>query len=112
MAETQTITYGKPPFIEKAQQDLIAALEQYIADVPKLPEKDIVGLSTTQQEAIDKLKQGVGAYDPSLASAQAALNLGLFQAGAPRPDFLTKGKKFLMPRKKLVLLQEIQKLSH
>ena len=95
MAETQTITYGKPPFIEKAQQDLIAALEQYIADVPKLPEKDIVGLSTTQQEAIDKLKQGVGAYDPSLVSAQAALNLGLFQAGAPRPDFLTKGQEFL-----------------
>ena len=34
MAETQTITYGKPPFIEKAQQDLITALEQYIKMFP------------------------------------------------------------------------------
>ena len=95
MAETQTITYGKPPFIEKAQQDLIAALEQYIKDVPKLPEKQITGLSTTQQEAIDKLKQGVGAFDPTIQQALSALTSGIETAGVARPDFLTQGQEFL-----------------
>jgi hypothetical protein len=88
MAETQTITYGKPPFIEKAQQDLINALNQYIADVPALPEKQITGLSTTQQEAIDKLKSGLGAYS-------GAFPIALEKALQGTTDYLTPGADYL-----------------
>ena len=59
MAETQTITYGKPAYIEKAQQDLLNALNQYITDIPGLPEKQATGLSDTQKFAIEQLKKAL-----------------------------------------------------
>ena len=47
MSTEQVVTYRKPAFIEKAQADLIKAIEDFIAkDAAKgLPERDIVGLS-------------------------------------------------------------------
>ena len=54
MSTEQVVTYRKPSFIEKAQADLIAAIEDFIikqADVG-LPERQIVGLSETEKDAI------------------------------------------------------------
>jgi len=95
MAESQTITYGKPEFIEKAQQDLLAALNQYITDIPALPEKQATGLSDTQKFAIEQLKTGLGQYDPTLGAAQAAFGTGLTSAATTLPDFLTQGQQYL-----------------
>ncbi len=88
MAESQVITYGKPEFIEKAQQDLINSLNQYISNVPDLPEKSIIGLSDTQQSAIDKLKAGLGAYSGAFPAA-------LEQAMKGTTDYLTPGADYL-----------------
>ena len=95
MAETQVITYGKPEYIEKAQQDLLAAINQYITDIPSLPEKQAVGLSDSQKFAIEQLKTGLGQFDPTLNQATDAFTSGVATAGAPRPDFLTQGQGFL-----------------
>ena len=95
MAESQVITYGKPEYIEKAQQDLLAALNQYITDIPALPEKQATGLSTTQKFAIDQLFRGLGQYDPTLTASQAAFGAGLTSAGTALPDYLTQGSQFL-----------------
>jgi len=95
MAETQTITYGKPAYIEKAQQDLLNALNQYITDIPGLPEKQATGLSDTQKFAIEQLKTGLGQYDPTLTAAQDAFTSGITTAGAALPDFLTQGQQYL-----------------
>ena len=57
MSTEQVVTYRKPGFIEKAQADLIAAIQDFIvkqADVG-LPEKQIVGLSQTQKDAIEHI---------------------------------------------------------
>tara|TARA_R110001592_G_scaffold305924_1_gene578740 strand:+ start:1172 stop:2182 length:1011 start_codon:yes stop_codon:yes gene_type:complete len=95
MAETQTITYGKPAYIEKAQQDLLTALNQYITDIPNLPEKQATGLSDTQKFAIEQLKTGLGQYDPTLTAAQDAFTSGVATAGTTIPDFLTQGQQYL-----------------
>ena len=95
MAETQTITYGKPAYIEKAQQDLLTALNQYITDIPSLPEKQVTGLSDTQKFAIEQLKTGLGQYDPTLTAAQDAFTSGVASAGTAIPDFLTQGQQYL-----------------
>lgn len=88
MAESQVITYGKPEFIEKAQQDLINSLNTYISNIPDLPEKSITGLSTTQQNAIDQLKTGLGAYS-------GAFPIALEQAMKGTTDYLTPGAGYL-----------------
>ena len=54
MSTQQTITYAKPDFIQKAQQDLLNSIADYIASSPTLPQKEIVGLSDSQIEAINK----------------------------------------------------------
>ena len=64
MAQVQEVTYRKPEFIEKSQADLIKAIEDYIIQVKGegLPEREAVGLSDTQKEAIELLKKGIGAF--------------------------------------------------
>ena len=94
MAQEQIITYAKPDFIQKAQQDLLAAIEDYILQAKDtgLPEQEIVGLSDTQKDAIDKLKKGIGSFDPTIAKALAALDTGISGAAAPVSDFVSKGQ--------------------
>ena len=62
MSTEQIITYRKPQFIEKAQADLIKAIEDFIVKqaAQGIPERDIVGLSQTQKDAIEQLKKGLG----------------------------------------------------
>ncbi len=97
MSTEQVVTYRKPAFIEKAQADLIAAIEDFIvkqADVG-LPERDIVGLSQTQIDAINQLKQGIGKFDPNLTAALDAIQKGTAVAEQARPDFTTKGQALI-----------------
>mgnify|MGYP003110824856 CR=1 FL=1 len=97
MSTEQVVTYRKPAFIEKAQADLIKAIEDFIAkDAAKgLPERDIVGLSQTQKDAIAKLKQGLGSFDPALTDALDAITKGTDVAAAKRPDFTAAGQKLI-----------------
>tara|TARA_R100001510_G_C7647792_1_gene205145 strand:+ start:612 stop:1640 length:1029 start_codon:yes stop_codon:yes gene_type:complete len=93
MAQRQEIEYRKPEFIEKSQADLIKAIEDYIVQVKAegLPEREAVGLSDTQKEAIELLKKGIGAFDPTVSKALSALDTGIDKATATRPDFLKTG---------------------
>ena len=93
MAQRQEIEYRKPEYLEKSQADLIKAIEDYIVQVKGegLPEREAVGLSDTQKEAIELLKKGIGAFDPSISKALSALDTGIDKATATRPDFLKTG---------------------
>ena len=97
MATEQIVTYRKPAFIEKAQADLIAAIEDFIVKQANvgLPERDIVGLSQTQKDAIEQLKQGIGKFDPNLTAALEAIEKGTAVAGETRPDFTTRGQELI-----------------
>ena len=97
MSTEQVITYRKPEFIEKAQADLIAAIEDFIVKQADkgLPERDIVGLSETQKDAIEQLKQGIGRFDPNLTAALDAIAKGTTVAGEKRPDFTTRGQELV-----------------
>ena len=83
MSTEQVVTYRKPPFIEKAQADLIAAIEDFIVKQANvgLPERQIVGLSETQKDAIEQLKKGIGRFDPNLTAALDAIEKGTAVAG-------------------------------
>jgi hypothetical protein len=87
MSTQQTITYAKPDFIQKAQQDLLNSIADYIASSPTLPQKEIVGLSDSQIEAINKLRGGVGSLGSLFTDAAAV-------ATKDTPDFLAKGQTF------------------
>ena len=87
MSTQQTITYAKPDFIQKAQQDLLNSIADYIASKPDLPTKEIVGLSDSQIEAINKLRSGVGSLGSLFTDAAAV-------ATKDTPDFLAKGQTF------------------
>jgi hypothetical protein len=93
MAQEQIIRYGKPAFIEEAQQNLIKALEDFIKDAPVLPDRQLVGLSQTQKDAIDRLKSGLGAFDPNILSALAATQDAQTLAKTPVDDFVTRGEQ-------------------
>ena len=97
MSTEQIITYRKPQFIEKAQADLIKAIEDFIVKqaAQGIPERDIVGLSQTQKDAIEQLKKGLGSFDPALTKALDAIEKGTTVAGETRPDFTTKGQQLI-----------------
>ena len=97
MSTEQVVTYRKPPFIEKAQADLIAAIEDFIVKQANvgLPERQIVGLSETQKDAIEQLKKGIGRFDPNLTAALDAIEKGTAVAGEAKPDFTTRGQELV-----------------
>ena len=92
MAEEQIIRYGKPAFIEEAQLNLIKALEDFIKDAPVLPDRQMVGLSQTQKDAINRLKAGLGQFDPNILSALTAAQDAQTLAKTPVDDFVSRGE--------------------
>tara|TARA_R100001591_G_scaffold106202_1_gene114534 strand:- start:232 stop:1251 length:1020 start_codon:yes stop_codon:yes gene_type:complete len=92
MAEEQRIVYAKPKFIEEAQVNLIKALEDYIKDAPILPDRQFVGLSPTQIDAITRLQSGIGAFDPNILSALQATQEAQTLAKTPVDDFVKRGE--------------------
>lgn len=92
MAQEQVIRYGKPAFIEEAQLNLIKALEDFIKDAPVLPDRQFVGLSPTQKDAIKRLQAGLGKFDPNILSALTAAQDAQTLAKTPVDDFVSRGE--------------------
>jgi hypothetical protein len=77
-------TVQEAPAIEAARLGLMQSAKDLVGKPIDLAAYQTAGLSTTQRQAIDAAKTGVGAYQPFLnaASQNIGAGIGLTQAGA------------------------------